>query len=239
VFSFTVAGDGKLSGPVSKFQLSGSGPNPRRQTTAHAHGAVISPDNGFAFINDLGTDKIMVYKLDPRSAVLTPNTPPFFTGKPGSGPRHLAFHPSGKWAYCISELDSTLSVLNWDAKTGQLTFVESVPTLEVGADISKNRAGEVIVDKSGHFLYSCNRGPAEELLAYSIESDGRLKFIARTPLGGKEARHFALSPDGRHLVVAEQSTNFVTVFGRDLRTGELNSTGNKYPVNHPSCVVFV
>lgn len=239
VFSFTVATDGRLSGPVSKFQLSGSGPNPRRQTTAHAHGAVISPDNGFALINDLGTDKIMVYKLAASSAVLTPNTPPFFNGRPGSGPRHLAFHPSGKWAYCISELDSTLNVLNWDAKTGQLTFVESVPTLEVGFDISKNRAGEVIVDKSGHFLYACNRGPAEELLAYSIESDGRLKFIARTPLGGKEARHFALSPDGRHLVVAEQFTNFVTVFSRDLRTGELKATGNKYPVNRPSCVVFV
>jgi 6-phosphogluconolactonase len=238
VFSFTVAADGKLSGPVSSFQLSGSGPNLRRQTTAHAHGAVISPDNRFALINDLGTDKIMVYKLAATSAVLMPNTPPFFTAKSGSGPRHLAFHPSGKWAYCISELDSTLNVLNWDAKTGKLMFVESVPTLEPNADITKNRAGEVIIDKFGRFLYACNRGPAEELLAYSIESNGRLKFIARTPLGGKEARHFALSPDGRHLVVAEQFTNFVTVFGRDLRTGELKATGNKYPVNRPSCVVF-
>ena len=165
MFSLTLATDGKLSGPVSKFQLSGSGPNPRRQTTAHAHGAVISPDNRFALVNGLGTDKIMVYKLTATSAVLTRNTPPFFTAKPGSGPRHLAFHPSGKWAYCISELDLTSNVLNWDAKVGKLTFVESVPTLEAGGDITKNRAGEEIVEKSGHFLYACNRGPSEKLHA--------------------------------------------------------------------------
>jgi 6-phosphogluconolactonase len=239
VFSFIVGPDGKLSGPVSKFQLSGSGPNPRRQTTAHAHGAVISPDNKFALINDLGTDKIMVYKLAATAAKLTPNVPPFFTTKPGSGPRHLAFHPTGKWAYCISELDSTLNILSWNAKTGELEFVDSVSTLQPGADVTKNRAGEVIIDKSGHFLYACNRGPAEELLAYSIASTGRLKLIERTPLGGKEARHFALSPDGRHLVVAEQFTNSVSIFSRNQRTGELKPTGNKYPVNRPSCVVFV
>jgi 6-phosphogluconolactonase len=239
VFSFKVAPDGHVSGPVSQFQLSGHGPNARRQTTAHAHGAAIPPDNRFALINDLGTDRIMVYKLNASTAELTPNDPPFYSAAPGSGPRHLAFHPNGKWAYCINELDSTLTFLDWDAKTGVLTTVTNTPTLLPGADVAKNRAGEVILDKTGSFLYACNRGPAEELLVYAIGSTGQLTLAGRTPLGGKEARHFALAPGGNFFVVAEQFTNQVSVFKRDRSTGLLAPTGNKYPVNKASCIVFV
>jgi 6-phosphogluconolactonase len=238
IFSFKVAPDGRLSDPVSQFQLSGHGPNARRQTTAHAHGAVIPPDNRFALVNDLGTDRIMVYKLNASTAELTPNDPPFYTAAPGSGPRHLAFHPNGKWAYSINELDSTITFLNWDAKTGVLSTVASTSTLPPGADVAKNRAGEVIIDRAGHFLYACNRGAAEELLVYGIGPTGQLTLAGRTPLGGKEARHFALAPGGNFLVVAEQFTNQVSVFARNRNTGLLTSTGNKYPVNKASCIVF-
>jgi 6-phosphogluconolactonase len=239
VFSFKVAPDGRLSDPVSQFQLSGQGPNARRQTTAHAHGAVIPPDNRFALVNDLGTDRIMVYKLNATAAELTPNDPPFYTAAPGSGPRHLAFHPNGKWAYSINELDSTITFLTWNAGTGVLATVDNISTLPPGADVAKNRAGEVIIDKAGRFLYACNRGPNEELLVYAIEPTGRLTLAGRTPLGGKEARHFALAPGGNFLVVAEQFTNQVSVFTRDRSTGLLVPTGNKYRVNKASCIVFV
>jgi 6-phosphogluconolactonase len=239
VFSFKVAPDGHLSDPVSQFQLSGHGPNVRRQTTAHAHGAVISPGNRFALVNDLGTDRIMVYKLNASTAELTPNEPPFYNAAPGSGPRHLAFHPNGKWAYSINELDSTITFLSWNEKTGVLTTVDNLSTLSSGADVAKNRAGEVIIDQAGRFLYACNRGPNEELLVYAIEPTGRLTLAGRTPLGGKEARHFALAPGGNFLVVAEQFTNQVSVFTRDRSTGLLVPTGNKYPVNKASCIVFV
>jgi 6-phosphogluconolactonase len=238
IFSFKVAPDGHLSDPVSQFQLSGHGPNARRQTTAHAHGAVIPPDNRFALVNDLGTDRIMVYKLNASTAELTPNDPPFYTAAPGSGPRHLAFHPNGKWAYSINELDSTITFLNWDAKTGVLSTVANTSTLPPGADVAKNRAGEVIIDKAGRFLYACNRGPAEELLVYGIGPTGQLTLAGRTPLGGKEARHFALAPGGNFLIVAEQFTNQVSVFTRNQSTGLLTATGNKYPVNKASCIVF-
>jgi 6-phosphogluconolactonase len=239
VFSFKVAPDGRLSDPVSQFQLSGHGPNARRQTTAHAHGAVIPLDNRFALVNDLGTDRIMVYQLNASTAELTPNDPPFYAAAPGSGPRHLAFHPNGKWAYSIDELDSTITFLSWNAKSGILTTVASISTLLPGADVAKNRAGEVIIDQAGRFLYACNRGPNEELLVYAIEPTGHLKLAGRTPLGGKEARHFALAPGGSFLVVAEQFTNLVSVFTRDRSTGLLVATGNKYPVNKASCIVFV
>jgi 6-phosphogluconolactonase len=239
VRSFKVASDGNLSSAVSEFTLSGTGPNPRRQTTAHAHGVAISPDNRFALINDLGSDKIMVYLLDVANAKLTPNDPPFYSARPGSGPRHTAFHPSGKWAYAINELDSTITTMSWDGKKGVLATLDNTPTVESGTDLSKNRAGEVIFDKAGKFLYACNRGPVDELLVYKVGGDGRLTFASRTALGGKEARHYALSPDNRFVVVAEQFTNAASVFSRDPTSGALTATGNKYPVNKASSISFV
>jgi 6-phosphogluconolactonase len=239
VRSFKVSADGHLSDAVSEFTLTGSGPNARRQTTAHAHGAVVSPDNRFALVNDLGSDKIMVYKLDPATAKLTPNDPPFYQAKPGSGPRHTTFHPSGRWAYSINELDSTITTMSWNEMTGVLTSIDSTPTTEPGVDISRNRAGEVIFDSAGKFLYGCNRGAAEEILVYKVSSNGQLSLVSRVPLGGKEARHYAISPDGGYLVVAEQATNFASVFRRDQASGTLTPTGNKYPVNKASSISFV
>jgi 6-phosphogluconolactonase len=239
VRSFEVGADGHLSEPVSEFQLAGSGPNSKRQTTAHAHGAVVAPGNNFALINDLGSDKIMVYKLNPLTAKMTPNDPPFYSAAPGSGPRHLAFHPNGKWAYSINELDSTLTLLAWDGVKGTLKKLDVTQTLPPDADVSKNRAGEVIIDKAGRILYACNRGPSEELLVYSISADGRLSLVERTPLGGKEARHFAIDPSGNFVVVAVQASDQVSVFSRNQQSGELKATGRTYPANKASCVVFV
>jgi 6-phosphogluconolactonase len=238
VRSFKVAQDGRLSGPVSQFQLQGSGPNPRRQKTAHAHGAVIAPGDNFALINDLGSDRIMVYRLNTESAEMTPNDPPYYAASPGSGPRHTAFHPNGKWAYCVSELNSTLTFFHWDGVKGVLTKVAVTSTLPPGGNVTKNRAGEVIIDKSGRFLYSCNRGYLEEQLVYGIGADGRLTLVERTPLGGKESRHYAIDPSGRFLVVAEQFSNKVGVFTRDPSSGKLQDTGRTYPVDAASCIVF-
>lgn len=239
VRSFRVSADGHLTGPVSEFQLTGSGPNPKRQTEAHAHGAVVTPDNRHVLINDLGTDRIMVYKLSAATAEMTPNDPPFFKAAPGSGPRHTAFHPNGKWAYSINELDSTITLMEWNASTGVLTKIDSVPTLPPDADISKNRAGEVIIDKAGRFLYACNRGPREELLVYKIGDGGKLTLAQRAPLGGKEARHYQLDPREKFVVVAEQGSDRVGVFTRDASSGELQATDRTYPATKASCIVFV
>ena len=167
VRSFKVAPDGHLSEPVSEFQLIGSGPNIKRQTTAHAHGAVIAPGNNFVLINDLGSDKIMVYKLNASTAEMTSNDPPSYSAAPGSGPRHLAFHPGGKWAYAINELDSTLTLFAWDGAKGELHKLDSTPTLPPDADISKNRAGEVIIDKSGASACNSNIWLCDRQLEYA------------------------------------------------------------------------
>lgn len=239
VLSVKIGHDGRLSDPVSQIQLAGHGPNASRQKSPHAHGVAIAPDNRFVLINDLGTDRIMVYRLNAATAELTPNDPPFFAAASGSGPRHLTFHPNGKWAYSINELDSTITLMNWDAAKGVLTLVATVPTLSAGGDVANNRAGEVVIDKSGRFLYACNRGAVEELLVYAIGADGRLGFLSRVPLGGKEARHFAISPDGKAFLVAEQFTNRVSVFWRDPQTGLIKPTDEHYDVTNASCVLFV
>jgi 6-phosphogluconolactonase len=238
ILSVKVSPDGHLSEPVSQLQLSGHGPNAARQTAPHAHGVAIAPNNRFVYINDLGTDRIMAYKLNAATAELTPNDPPFFALAPGSGPRHLAFHPNGKWAYSINELDSTITLFQWNAASGALTVLANTPTLLPGGDVANNRAGEVVFDAAGRFLYACNRGVIEELVSYSIGANGHLTLIGHTPLGGKEARHFALSPDGRFLLVAEQFTNRVSIFSRDRKTGVLTPTPVQYPVNGASCVLF-
>lgn len=238
VLSVKIAPDGKLSNPVSQIQLSGHGPNASRQKSPHAHGVVISPDNRFALINDLGTDRIMIYRLNEATAQLTANDPAFFTAAPGSGPRHTTFHPNGKWAYSINEIDSTITQMNWDATKGVLTLSATAPTLAAGGDVANNRAGEVIIDKTGRFLYACNRGAVEELLVYSIAQDGRLDLVSRVPFGGKEARHFAISPDEDSLLLAEQFSNKVSVFSRDPKNGSLKITPNRYDVTNASCIVF-
>jgi 6-phosphogluconolactonase len=243
VLSVKIGADGMLSEPVSQFVLSGKGPNPERQSSSHAHGVAFSPvsktGKQYVMINDLGTDRIMVYKLDPATAELTPNDPPYFSAKPGAGPRHLAFHPNGKWAYSINELDSTITQLSWDPETGVLTQIASTQTLPAGSDIAANRAGELAFDKAGDFLYGCNRGMPEELLVYAVDAAGGLKLAFREPLGGKEARAFSLSPDEAHFLVAEQFSNRLAVFSRDRKTGALQPTQNFYPVGNASCVVFV
>lgn len=238
VLSCRVGPDGRLSEFVSKIQLSGHGPIASRQKGPHAHGVAISPDNRFVLINDLGTDRIMIYKLNAATAELMPNDPPYFTAAPGSGPRHLTFHPNGRWAYSINELDSTITQYHWEPETGVLTALGSIPTMLPGGDVPNNRAGEVVIDTSGRFLYACNRGAVEELLTYTIGPDGHLTLLGRTPVEGKEARHFTISPDDRFLLVAMQSGNEARIYKRDRKTGALTTTDARYPVTGASCILF-
>jgi 6-phosphogluconolactonase len=246
VLSAKLATDGRISDPVSQFQLTGHGPIKLRQEAPHAHGVAVSPDNRFVLINDLGTDRIMLYKLNASTAELKPSDPPFFKMPAGSGPRHLAFHPNGKWAYSVNELNSTLSLLHWNAVAGTLSLISDTSTLPAGGDITNNRAGEVVISQDGKFLYSCDRGGpgngveggVDDVLAYSIGSDGKLTLVTRLPLEGKEARHFALSPDGEWLLVARQFSNDVTIYARNAKTGEIQPSSTHFPIDNASCVLF-
>jgi 6-phosphogluconolactonase len=238
ILSSKVDPDGHLSGFVSQIQLTGHGPVTSRQNSPHAHGVAISPNNRFVYINDLGTDRIFIYKLDTATAELVANDPPFLAMAAGSGPRHLAFHPNGRWAYSINEVNSTISLLHWNPASGALSIVANTPTMAPGGDVANNRAGELAFDAAGRFLYACTRGAAAELVAFSVGPDGRLNFISRLETAGKEARDFVVSPDDGYLLVTEQFSNEVVVLARDRHTGVLKPTDASYPVDSPSCIVF-
>jgi len=235
--SFQVLRNGGLSRAVSHFQYSGHGADPQRQAAPHTHCTTVSPDNRYVLVNDLGLDRISVYHLDPLTAALTPNDPPFYEALPGSGPRSFAFHPSGKWAYSLNEIANTVDVLAWDAERGALTRLQNISTLPEGFNGS-NTTATVAVDSSGRFVYASNRGD-NSIAVFSIDDrDGKLKPVQHMDCGGKTPRHFALDPGNEWLLVANEDSSNIVVFARNTRSGVLTPTGREYPVSHPVCIVF-
>lgn len=235
--SFRIGEDGKLSEAVSFFQYTGHGPNTDRQDKPHAHRVTVSPDNRFLLINDLGLDEIHIYKLDAKTAVLTPNQPPAWKSAPGAGPRALRFHPNNKWVYCVTELTSTVVVLHWNAEQGTLHEVQTVNLLPEEYK-GETRACDIAFDRKGQFAYAANRDN-NFMASFTVsDSDGKLTMMERTSCGGKTPRHFTLSPNDRWLLVANQDSNNIAVFARDAKTGKLANSGKTFPLENPMCLVF-
>lgn len=235
--SFHADAEGRLSAAVSQFHYQGHGPNAARQAAPHAHRATVSPDNRYAYINDLGLDCIHIYKMDATTAKLTPNDPAQWNSAPGAGPRALRFHPNGRWAYCVTEMGSTVDVLDWNSSNGSLTTVQQ--TAVYPADYhGMNAASEIVIDHTGRFAYVADRF-YDHLIAYTINSaDGKLTLLARTPCGGKVPRHIALDPTERWILVANQESDNIAVFRRDAKTGRLADTGKSFPRIKPQCLLF-
>jgi 6-phosphogluconolactonase len=233
-----VAADGRLGEATCVVQDTGKGPNPQRQQEPHAHCAALSPDNRFAFVCDLGTDKVMIYKFDAEHGKLTPNDPPFATVKPGAGPRHIVFHPNGKFAYVINEIDSTISAFAYDAKTGALKELQTLSSLP-GDYHGPNTAAEIAIVPSGKFLFASNRGN-ETVALFDIDSDkGTLQWVVGQNTGGKTPRHFAIEPGGRQLAICNQDSGTVAVWRIDAGNGRLNIASGFAEVPSPVCAVFL
>lgn len=236
--SFHLSRTGEIGAPVSQFQYSGHSVDKERQEGAHSHCTTVSPDNRYVLVNDLGLDRIMVYRLDPATAKLTPNDPPYWSAKPGAGPRHLAFHPKAQYAYCVNEMASTVDVLRWDAKTGTLTTVQTVSTLPPDFH-GENTGAEIVVDSSGRFVYSSNRGH-NSIACFSIDpAHGTLTPIGFAPTPGREPRNFTLDPTGHCVLVGNQNIGTMSTFERDPKTGKLASTGKTVPLEQAVCILFV
>ncbi len=235
--SFHVGEDGRLSEAVSFFQYTGHGPNAARQEKPHAHRVTVSPDNRFLLVNDLGLDEIHVYKLDAKTAALTPNQPAAWKSAPGAGPRALRFHPNNTWVYCVTELTSTVVVLHWNAAQGTLDEVQTVELLPAGYK-GETRGCDIVFNRKGDFAYVANRDN-NFLASFTVsETDGKLTMIGRTSCGGKTPRHIALSPNDRWLLVANQDSNNISVFARDAQTGKLADAGKSFELAAPQCLVF-
>jgi 6-phosphogluconolactonase len=235
--SFAVSGTGKLSEAVSFFQYSGHGPKPQ-QTGPRGHRVTVSPDNKYLFVNDLGLDEIHVYHLDASTAKLAAQDPPAWKAVPGSGPRALRFHPNGRWAYCLNEVGSSVNVLDWDAKKGVFTTAQLISTIPEG-HTGPSAPSEIVIDKTGRFVYTANRLD-DFMVSFSVSpSDGKLTLLERTSCGGKTPRHVALDPTEKWLLVANQQTDNLSVFARDAKTGKLSHEGKSFPLSRPQCILFL
>ncbi len=242
VSSFRVKDDGSLSEAVSHFQYSGSGPFPGRQEKPHAHSAVCSPDGQYVLVNDLGLDRIALYRLDQATSVLTPNDPPFWQSGPGEGPRHIAWSRDGKLVYDANELNSTVDTLAWNesAAGGSLHTLQSRSTLPEGFAPSTAFVGEVITSADGRNVYAGNRVANDTVAIFDVDrTNGTLLPARFVPSGGKNSRHIALDPTDRWMVISHQTSNDLAVLERDRRTGALSAPRHTYPVSKPMCVVFV
>jgi len=235
--SFALNYDGQISDAVSHFQYQGHGPNKERQEAPHAHRVTVSPDDRYLLVNDLGLDCIHIYHLNDTNAKLTPNEPPQWNATPGSGPRALRFHPSGRFAYCVHELVSQVEVLHWDADKGALHSVQKISLIPDDFH-GVTRGGDIVLTRDGRFAYAANRD-YDCLVSFAVDpKDGRLTLLARSSCGGKIPRHLALDPTERWVLVANEQSDAITVLARDGKTGKLAETGKNFPISKPQCLVF-
>ncbi len=238
VTSFAIGEDGTLSEPTSMVQHEGSSVNPRRQKQPHAHCIFISPNNKFAYVCDLGIDKVMIYKINQQNGALTPNDPPFATLRPGAGPRHINFSPINKTAFVINELDSTITAFHYDQTTGALAPRDTVSTLPAGYDGS-NTCADIHVSQDGRFVYGSNRGHDSIVVFAFDEANGKFTLVQHQSTIGKTPRNFVIHPSGKFLLAANQNSNSVVVFSLDSNQGRLKPTGATVDVHKPVCLKFI
>lgn len=221
--------------PLTSLQKhEGSSVNEQRQGEPHAHGVAIDTSGKFALVADLGTDEVIVYRIEDDSQLKRHST---WKATPGAGPRHLAFHPNGRWVFCINELDNTLTSLAFDDQSGKLTEVHSIGTLPEDFNEPSTTA-EVVVHPSGKFVYISNRGH-DSTAAFAIDANsGKLSLIDLEPTQGGHPRFIGIEPSGRYLIAANRDANNLVSFAINQQTGTLEPTGHQTAAPQPICIVF-
>lgn len=238
VSTFPIAADGHIGPAAAIVQHTGSGPNKERQEGPHAHYIATSANNRFVFVVDLGLDEVVVYRFDPATGSLAPNDPPFAKLAPGAGPRHLAFHPNGKFVYVLNEVIPTVTALAYDSKSGSFSTLQTLSTIPKDFT-AHNDTAEIVVHPSGKFLYASNRGH-DSIAEFTIDpAKGTLTLAGDFPTQGKTPRNFALDPTGKFLLAANQESNNIVIFRIDQSTGALVATGQVAQVPAPVDIVFV
>ncbi|WP_461128908.1 lactonase family protein [Spirosoma aerophilum] len=233
---FPAEPDGSLDKVAQVITHEGKSIDPERQTKPYVHSINIAPNNKDVFVPDLGTDKIMTYALDAKTGQLTPGNPPFTAVTPGSGPRHLTFHPNGKFAYVIQEMGSM--VTGFRNSKGQLEALQTISTLPEGYT-RKKWSADIHISPDGKFLYGSNRDH-ESLAIFSIDQKtGKLTLVGHQAVNGKTPRNFAIDPTGNFVLVANQDSDNITLFKRDKQTGKLTATGKEISVSMPVCLLFM
>lgn len=234
VAALPVNKDGSLGKAASVIQHAGASVDPARQKEPHAHCIVVSPDSRFAFAADLGLDQVLSYRLDAANAKLAPGRQPFVRTPPGSGPRHLTFHPNGKHLYAINELKNSVTLFDYDAASGMLVEKQTITTLPKDFT-GTSHCADLKITPDGQFLYGTNRGH-DSIAAYRLGNDGRLTPIAVQPSLGKGPQNLAITDDGKLLLCANMPGSNIAVFRIDQKTGTLTSAGDPISMPSPSCI---
>ena len=238
VATLPILPDGRLGGAVSVVLHSGSSVHPVRQTGPHPHFILTSPDNRFVLVPDLGTDRIFVYRFDAERRTLTPNDPPSVSVRPGSQPRHLAFHPSAKFVYVNAEASSEVAAFSYDAANGTLKQFQTISTLPA-AFAGTSTTAEVQVDAAGRFLYVSNRGHDSIAIFAIDQTTGGLTLVDHVSTNGQTPRHFTFDPTGRFLLAGNQNSHSVVVYRVDAASGRLTLVQTVADVPEPACLAFV
>jgi len=225
--------DGRFGDSATVIQHTGTSQNSEGKPQAHS--ILVAPGNRFAIAADLGLDRVFSYQLDGTLARLSANDPPFVAVPRGAGPRHVAFHPTGRWAYSVNELNNTVSTFSFESKTGVLQSTENITTLPDDFR-GESYAAEIQVHPTGRFLYASNRGH-DSLAKYAVDPPtGQLRRVGHTLTGGKFPRHFTIDPAGQFLIVANQKSDQLVLFQIDPDSGDLKHHGMPVAIPQPVCV---
>jgi len=233
-----VGSDGRLGAATDVVQHAGRSINPDRQTGPHAHCVTLDAANRFAFVCDLGLDKVMTYRFDPAQGKLHPGEPAFTPIKAGAGPRHMVFRPDGRFAFVVNELNSTITAFRYDSSAGVLTELQTVSTLPehfTGA----NSGAEIAVHPSGRFVYVSNRGHNSVVLFSVDPQKGTLTYVEEQGTGGRTPSHFGIDPSAQHLAIGNQGSDTALVCRIDAGNGRLKPSGVFATVPAPACIVFL
>ncbi len=238
VAAFALAADGALEKRTALIEHSGASQVTRQQDSPHPHWTGFSPDNRFAFVPDLGLDKIVIYQHDAASSTLTPHA--VGQSPRGAGPRHMRFHPNGRWIYVINEIDVSVSVFDYDADAGTMTLAQTMPAVpkeQLAKEITSS-GSEICVHPTGKFVYAANRGH-DTVTAFAVDpATGHLQVIEREPVRGAEPRNFNLDPTGLWLLAAGQNSHTLASFRINSQTGELVYNRSVIQTPAPICVLF-
>ena len=232
---FPLRPDGGVDPAVASAAHSGTGPDPVRQERSHAHCVMAAPDNRYVVVADLGIDKLVSHRFDAATGGLAPGASSAVAA--GAGPRHLVFHPNGRLAFVINELDSTIDALAFDAAAGAFTVLDTVSALP-GVSGVENHCSGLQISPDGRFLYGANRGHDSIVIHATDAETGKLTFVGFAPTGGATPRDHVIDPTGRFLLVCNQNGDRVTIFRIDPATGTLTDTGRPIAVGTPMCAKF-
>jgi len=231
-----IESDGSLNREIQAIQHEAVITKGMPPARSHVHGVVLSPDERYLLVPDLGTDRVNIYNFNPNTQpALEPAKIPFTSVERGAGPRHLTFHPNGKFAYLILEMGA--AIVSFDYKDGKLETKQTItmlkPEFKGGVE-----AADIHISPDGKFLYSSNRADANDIVIYAIAENGLLTYAGRQTSLIHNPRNFAIDPSGNYLLVANQDSNEIIIFKRNKKTGLLTATGEKIVVDKPVCLKF-